>query len=251
MTEEEKFSASCTRIVGSAYERDTVGLLKEKTLHAVVKDFIEPDHTRHEIRAEGFVADVMRESGEIFEIQTRSFDRLRRKLTAFLPTHPVTVVHPMPATKMLSWLDAESGEASPLRKVAKKGSFYDAGRELERILPFLRHPNLSVLLLLVDMEEYRLKNGWSKDGKRGSERYDRIPTALSGSLLLTDAASYAALLPPSLASPFTVKEFRGAVKSGPRKAPALLRVLCEMGVTERCGKKGNAFLYRRTDREDG
>ena len=226
-----------------------MGLLKEKTLHAVIKDFVEPDHTRHEIKTEGFVADVMRASGEIFEIQTRSFDRLRRKLTAFLPTHRVTVVHPMPAIKMLAWLDTESGEASPLRKVAKKGSFYDAGRELERILPFLRHPNLSVLLLLIDMEEYRLKNGWSRDGKRGAERYDRIPTALSDSLLLTDAASYDALIPSTLPSVFTAKDFRRATKGGPRTAPGLLRVLCEMGVTERCGKQGNAFLYRRADRE--
>lgn len=249
MTEKEEFLASCARVVGNAYERDTVGLLKEKTLHAVMKDFIEPNHAYHEKKTEGFVADVLRPSGEIFEIQTRSFDRLRRKLAAFLPKHPVTVVYPIPAAKMLSWLDAESGEASSFRKVPKKGSFYDAGRELARILPFLHHPNLSILLLLIDMEEYRLKNGWGKDGKRGSERYDRIPTALSDSLLLTDAASYEALFPFSLASPFTAKEFRRAVKGGPRTAPELLRVLGEMGVVERCGKQGNAFLYRKAEKK--
>ena len=161
------------------------------------------------------------------------------------------MVYPIPARKKLSWMDPESGETTPLRTVGKQGSFYDAGRELERLLPYLGHPHLSLLLLLLDMEEYRLRNGWSKDGKRGAERYDRIPVGLADSLLLTDKASFSALFPPTLASSsFTAKEFRRAVKGGPRTAPGLLHVLCEMGVTERCGKRGNAFLYRRTVTKD-
>jgi hypothetical protein len=241
--ERARFAASCAKIVGREYERDTIGILGEKTMHAVLKDFAEPDTAFHEQKVEGYVADVFRD-GAITEIQTRSLDRLLTKLKAFLPRYPVTVVYPIPATKYLSWIEAD-GTVTPLRKVSKKGSFYDAGRELERILPFLAHPNLSVLLLLVDMEEYRLRNGWGKDKRRGAERHDRIPIALADSLLLTDAASFEALFPTSLPSPFTRKEFRKAIKGGPKNPLALLRVLCEMGIVTRCGKRGNSFLYEK------
>jgi hypothetical protein len=242
-SEKERFARSCLRIVGREYERGSVGVLKEKTMHAVLKDFIEPDPSFHEQKVEGYVADIVRE-GEIYEIQTRSLDKLSHKLAAFLPSYRVTVIHPIPAAKYIAWID-ENGSISPLRCVRKNGRFFESGRELERILPFLSHPNLSVRLLLIDMEEYRLLNGWGNGGKRGSERYDRIPLGLVDELFLTDAESFSALLPEGLSSPFTAKEFRKAVHGGPKCAPALLKVLCAMGQAERCGKRGNAFLYTR------
>ena len=33
-------------------------------------------------------------------------------------------------------------------------------------------------MLLIDIEEYKLLNGWSYDKKRGSVRYDRIPVGI-------------------------------------------------------------------------
>lgn len=241
--ERERFAASCAKIVGREYERNTIGILGEKTMHAVLKDFIEPDPSFHEKKVQGYVADVFRD-GRITEIQTRAFDRLSPKLKAFLPFHPVTVVYPIPAVKYLSWIK-EDGSVTPLRRVPKKGSFFDAGRELERILPYLAHPNLSVKLLLIDMEEYRLQNGWGRNGKRGAERHDRIPLALSDSHLLSDADSFAALFPTTLSSPFTRKEFEKAIKGGPKNSLSLLHVLCEMGVVTQSGKRGNALLYEK------
>lgn len=241
--ERERFAASCAKIVGREYERNTIGVLGEKTMHAVLKDFIEPDPSFHEKRVLGYVADVFRD-GQITEIQTRAFDRLSPKLKAFLPFYPVTVVYPIPAVKYLSWIK-EDGSITPLCRVPKKGSFFDAGRELERILPYLAHPNLSVKLLLIDMEEYRLQNGWGRNGKRGAERHDRIPLALSDTHLLSDADSFTALFPTTLASPFTRKEFKKAIKGGPKNSLSLLRVLCEMGVVTQSGKRGNALLYEK------
>jgi len=43
---------------------------------------------------------------------------------------------------------------------------------------FLKDPNIRFKFVLVNMEEYRLLNGWSRDKKKGSTRYDRIPTDL-------------------------------------------------------------------------
>ena len=90
----------------------------------------------HEIPIENFVADIF--DGEaVIEIQTRSFQNMRRKLAAFLPLYPVTIVYPIPHVKWLHWMDEETGEISPGRKSPKKGNAYQAFIELYKIRPVL------------------------------------------------------------------------------------------------------------------
>ena len=81
----------------------------------------------------------------------------------------------MPYEKYLSWIEPETGDITSRRKSPKRCSVYDAMFELYKIKAFLKNQNLKVTLLLIDMEEYKLLNGWSYDKKRGSVRYDRIP----------------------------------------------------------------------------
>ena len=242
-----RFLEACEYAVGRSYDRDTVGILSEKTLHATLKRYFEPDENYHECKVGAYYADVCRDD-RITEIQTRSLDRLRGKLSAFLQNYHVTVVYPIPAQKYLIWMDPATGDLAERRRVSKKGSFYDAGRELWYISEFLGHPNLTVRLLLIDMDEYRLQNGRGADKKRGAERYDRIPTALRDELILHSASSYEALFPDKLTEPFTAKEFRRAVKGGPRTSPALLQVLVRMGIVERAGKSGRAYLYQKVQK---
>lgn len=244
--DEMRFLSACERVIGKEYERDSVGLLSEKTMHAVLKDYFEADHAFHEIKEGAFHADILR-GGEIIEIQTRSLGSLRKKLDAFLKTHSVTVVYPIPFEKKLIWLDGESGEAEPPRRVGKKGSYFDAGRELFSICDYLLHPRLSVCLLLLDVEEYRFI-GKKGSKKYGTRRYDRIPTALRGELVLRKKEDFYALFPSNLSSPFTAKQFRKAVKGGPRTAPALLSVFLRVGILRRVGKEGNAYLYEKCEK---
>lgn len=119
----------------------------------------------HEIPIENYVADIYT-GKEIIEIQTRQFNRMRDKLRAFLPLYPVTVVYPIPRYKWLIWIDEKSGELSAPRKSPAKGSAYQAFKELYKIKMFLKEPNLHFKFVLLDMEEYRLLNGWSRDRKR-------------------------------------------------------------------------------------
>lgn len=239
----ERFLDACRKEVGREYERNSVGLLSEKTLHAVLKSYFESDRTYHEVKLGAFYADIFRD-GEVTEIQTRSLSSLRGKLDAFLPSYPVRVVYPIPYEKRLIWLDKESGEAQPPKRVGRRGSFYDAGREIWYLSNYLLHPNLTIHLLLIDMDEYRLM-GKGQSKHYGAVRYNRIPKALRDELILHDAADYAALFPDALSLPFTAKDFRRAVKGGPRTAPALLSVLFRLGIVRRVGKDGNAYLYEK------
>lgn len=220
-----------------------IGTLGEKTIHAVLKRYLEPRSQYHEQRVDGFVADIL-SGGEVLEIQTQGFDRLRRKLEAFLRSYEVTVVYPIPAVKWVNWLDEGTGEIVSRRKSPKAGSYYQAFQELYKIKPYLTHPSLHLRLLLIDMEEYRLLNGWSRDRKKGSTRYDRIPTGLSGELMVNGAGDYRLLVPDTLPETFLSKDYKRETKLTLNRAQTALNVLSHVGAVERVGKSGNSILYQ-------
>lgn len=227
--------------------RHGIGMQSEKTLHAVLKHYVDPDEDHQEIPVDKFIADIYH-NGHITEIQTARMDAMRAKLSCFLPKYPVRVVFPIPAQKWVVWVDPDTGSLIQRNRSPLRGSFYHAFKEFYRIRPFLTDPNLSFELLLIDMEEYRLLDGWSRDKKRGSHRYERIPLALRGRMLLTCPQDYMQLVPPDLPEPFTSAQF--AEKAGFQRkgiSPVLL-ILTELGVVDRIGKEKNAWLYRITDK---
>ncbi len=113
-----------------------------------------------------------------------------------------------------------------------------------RFATFLQNPNFHVRLVLMDMEEYRILNGWSKDKKSGGERFDRLPLRLEDEVVLDSARDYLQLLPLELAEEFTSEDFAKLVKIPRQLAGTVLLVLWQLGLVERVGKVGNRYLYR-------
>ncbi|HIZ55280.1 MAG TPA: hypothetical protein H9671_03630 [Firmicutes bacterium] len=242
---QERFLAACQRAVDMSRMREGIGRLGEKTIHAALKYYFEPEEQGHEIQIGGFVADIVGENG-IIEIQTRQLFRLKKKLEAYLPVCPVTVVYPIIRNKWVIWMDMETGELTPKRKSPKTGNFYEAFVELYGIKPFLNHPNLQICLLLLDAEEYRYLNGWSRDKKKGSSRCDRIPIGLSEERCFSSAVDYLQLV-PSLKDGFTSLDFGKSVRISRSLAQTALNVLESVGAVRRLGRDGKGYLYARTD----
>ena len=155
MPDKRAFETAKRKIIGVDRQRFGIGTLSEKTVHAILKNYYEPDEDRHEIPIQNYVADIYAE-GEIIEIQTRQFDKMRGKLGAFLPLYPVTIVYPIPHEKWIIWIDEESGTLSKRRKSPLKGNPYVIFPELYKIKMFLKDPNLRFRLVFLDMEEYKL-----------------------------------------------------------------------------------------------
>ncbi|WP_343210297.1 hypothetical protein [Anaerolentibacter hominis] len=241
-----EFREACDRIVFQERQKNGIGTLGEKTVHAVLKQYYEPDESRHEQKVDGFYADVVTGNGEILEIQTRSFDRLRKKLEVFLPSYPVTVIYPIPSRKWIYWID-DDGTMSKPRKSGKQGRPWDAFYELYKIKPFLTEENLTLKIVLLDMEEFRLLNGWSRDKKRGSSRYDRIPRELIQEIILKGPADYQRYMMPELGKEFTVKDYKAAAKTTDRIAGKALHLLNYVGAVEQIGMKGRAYVYARRE----
>lgn len=242
--DKQLFEKICDDVIGQRQGMNGIGTLGEKTVHAVLKNYYSPDHINHEIRVGGFVADICTGS-EIIEIQTRQFDKLRRKLTAFLEFAPVTIVYPVPYHKYLRWVNPQTGEISPPRKSPKTGTPYAIFDELYKIKQYLDNPNLHLMIVMINLEEYKFLDGWSADKKKGASRCDRIPTELVSELTINSPADYHLLIPDEIEEGFTSREFKKATKLPMKQAQTALHVLNYVGAIDRIGKKGNSFIYGR------
>lgn len=246
MPDQEAFERAKNKIIGVNRQRLGIGTLSEKTVHAILKNYYEPDEDYQEIPVENYVADIYKDE-QIIEIQTRQFNKLRGKLNTFLPLYPVTIVYPIPREKWLIWIDEESGELSQKRKSPLKGTPYHAFKELYKIKMYLKNPNLRIRLVLMDMEEYRLLNGWSRDKKKGSSRYDRIPTQIVEEVEITCPLDYMQFIPYELSDEFTSKDFGKSAHIPVSLAQVVLNILFYMEIVERIGKHGNGYIYRVRD----
>lgn len=242
--DKKRFEEIRDAAVSSGREGRSIGTYKEKTLHAILKDYYAPDKSMQEISVDGYVADIYT-GQEIIEIQTANLNKMRAKLNCFLPNYSVTVVYPIARIKYLSWIDEATGECSKPRKSPARGSVYRAFVELYKIKNILSQENLCLCFPLLEVEEYRLLNGWSQDKKKGSCRYDRIPRALLDEIRLEKPEDYLSLIPENLPEPFTALEFGKAVGEKKQIAGIVLHVLNYLNVLERCENRGRFYTYRR------
>ncbi|MBQ8332278.1 MAG: hypothetical protein IJX93_00720 [Clostridia bacterium] len=227
------------------HERYNIGTYKEKKLHIILKKYFEEDTAYHEIRVNGFIADVCRD-GVITEIETSGFSGLCPKLEAYLPEYRVNLVYPLAAVKYVSWIDPETSEISPRKKSPKKANVYDAIFELVRILPHVNSTNLTVAAPMLEIDEYRMLDGWSRDRKRGSNRYERVPVDLLDIVTLTTDDDYRAQIPESLPEQFTAKEFCKAIRRDERIGRGVMKVLETRGVLTKTEKQGRSQLWMRS-----
>lgn len=240
--DESAFLDACRRAVGEAGPRVGIGRLGEKSLHAALKLYLEPDPSRHEVHIGRYVADIVNQRG-VVEIQTGGFGRLREKLEFFLAHYPVTVVYPVAAVKRIISID-ESGSQTRPRKSPKRGGPWELLTELyslRELLGRLGEGGLGFCVPLLEVEEYRMKSG----GRRGYTRWERMPVRLLDEVWVQRPEDAGLLLPPGLAEVFTAKEFRAAGRFSSMSGSLALTAARELGAVERAGNRGRAYLYRR------
>jgi len=239
-----RFKDACESVMSAARGQGGIGTFGEKTLHAVLKSYFEPDTDKHEIKVGSFIADIVNDNS-ITEIQTRSLNALRKKLSAFLEHSPVTVVYPLPKTKWLLWIDGKTGEVTKKRKSPRQGRICDAIHELYKIRPLMDHPNFRLCIVMIDIEEYRYLDGWSEDKKKGSTRYDRIPVDIAEEICFDSPADYLQFVLDDLQRQFTAKDYKNSSKTNLRTAQTALNILHYIGAVKRVGKLGNSYVYER------
>jgi hypothetical protein len=240
------FNICRTFVLGKEKNSHKIGTLGEKSLHSIIKHYLSVGTDNQEIKIGAFYADIVRD-GHIFEIQTGNFHKLRKKLAYFLPNYPVTVVYPVPHFTYRRWKSLETGVVTPSRKSNRTGNLFDVFHELSRIRPFLLHPNFSLKIIQMDIEEYRIFDANRKTKKKAGQTYDRIPIVLHAEYNFNQPTDYNLFIPDSLPKPFTSEEFRIAASIPTELSNITLLLLFEFGVIHRIGKKGRNYLYQILD----
>ncbi len=220
---------------------ESIGTQMEKPMHQSIKYYLCPDSACHEFKIGRFIADIYQE-GHIKEIQTGSFQSLDHKLSALLPTYPITVVYPLVKRKTIIEMDYLYGTKKP-KKSPKIGNPLHIMTELVKIKKHLLHPNLDFMIFYVDVDEYRRKSEASSSIKN-HERLAQYPKGLPILYTLKTKDDFLALLPDVLPEELTAKSLQKLLKLNKTETQSLIQVYKTMGLLQYIRKEGRAFVYQ-------
>jgi hypothetical protein len=97
----------------------------------------------------------------------------------------------------------------------------------------------------VDVLEIRVLDGKGSWRRRGASIADRSITEYHETLVFNAPRDYRFFLPVKAGEPFTTKSLGEKAGIAPETARKALYVLTRIGLAERLGKEGNAYVYRR------
>lgn len=220
-----------------------IGTLREKPLHASLKEWYACPGDRVEVPVDGFVIDLVR-GDLLIEVQTRNFSSMRQKATSLLESgHRLRIVHPIPMDKWIVKVDAD-GTLLSRRRSPKHGTPTDVFAELVSFPALLAHQSLEVEVLLTVEEEYRHHTPGRSWRRKGWSVMERRLTEVVDEIRLVDPADLAHLLPHGLPEVFTTADLAGELHRPRRIAQQMAYCLREIGVIEPVAKHGNTIEYR-------
>lgn len=241
---------------------DSIGRLGEKQMHAAIKRFICSDVSKHEVNIydsiadkdksgptaskRRFVADVL-DNNTIFEIQTGSFKPLSAKIRWILENteYNIMLIHPIVQTKWINYID-KKGTIGGRKKSPLHGRIEDIASELYFIQEFLNSPRFSLVLLMIEAEEYRKKTSERRGRGVKSQKFELIPVSLISAHIFSSPSDYKYFIPENLPMIFTAKQYGNEAHIYGLDTYSILKTLCHIGLLETCGSIGKAVAYKRT-----
>jgi len=221
----------------------------ETSLHRQLKEVYAVQGSQVEAPLGTYRIDVLCGSG-VIEIQLGSLAAIRDKIRDLLVTHRVVVVKPIVHRKQLLTLAAKAGPVVRRRLSPRRGREIDVFDELVFFTRVFPHPNLTVEVLLVDIEEWRYP-GHARRRRRRRDRVEYVVqdqrlVGIHGCLRLRSAADLVRLVPDALPAPFHSGHLAAALNAPRRLAQRIAYCLRETGAVTTAGKQGNAWLYEIT-----
>ncbi len=223
---------------------NSIGELNERSLHRALKVRYAAGGNATEQTIDGFVADVV-VGDRIVEVHTGGFAPLKRKLPRLLARHRVTLVHPIARDRYIVKASTDPLAPAKRRKSPKHGSVFEVFSALVSIPALLAHPNLTLEVLLTVEEEVRAVNEGRSRWRYAWVRVDRRLVDVAATCCIESMADLFAMLDAELPERFTTDDLAAAMRSPRRLAGQAAFCFREGGVSEVCGKRGNALVYRR------
>ncbi len=216
----------------------------ETSLHRELKSLYADETARVEVRIGKYRIDAV-VGDELIEIQHGPLTAIRDKIRKLLEEHPVRVVKPIVAGKLLVKQKRKGGKIVERRRSPKQGTIWDLFHELIHFTRVFPHPRLSLEVPLVEVEEWRYpghgRRRWRRKGDH--QVLDQRLLGIREVHHFRTAADLARLLPADLPDPFHTGHLADGAGIDRWVAQRVAYCLRHMGSTRQVGKRGNAWLY--------
>jgi len=223
--------------------REGIGILKESSLHASLKNWYFEPGDNLETEVDGSIVDLVR--GEMcIEFQTRHLYAIKKKVLKLMDAHPVRIVYPLPLEKYIMRIDMNTEAVLGRRKSPKKGSLFDIFNELVRITQLVSLENFSFEIVFILEEQVLVNDGAGSWRRKGWSVGDRRLIEVVGSSLFARLDDYKKIIPKDLREPFSVLDLAQAIHRPRYLASKMAYSLREMNAIEIVGKKGKAYIYK-------
>ncbi len=228
----------------STLKKDAFTSGRESSLHSAIKKWCLLEGDKPEAKVDGFVVDIAR-GDLLIEVQIANFSAIKPKLLRLLKDHKVRIVYPIPKEKWIVHKSTVTGKISRRRRSPKKGNLTDLFNELIRIPTLFSTGNLSVEVLMIEMEEIWCDNGRGSWRRRGACIEDRKLIRVLERKLFDSKADFLKVLPedlPVLFSNNILAQCLGIRVGQSRKMTYSLR---KMGVITHVSTKRKQMLFVR------
>ena len=218
----------------------------ETTLHRQLKEYFCEPGARIEVKLGRYRIDVVN-GDRLVEIQRSGLAAIRDKVNKLVcDGYQVDVVKPLVARKRLVKLTSVDGVVSSRRWSPLKASVLNVFDELLYFTRVFPHPNLRMLVPLIDVEEIRYPGHGRRRRKRRAdfEVKDRLMLDIYQTHVFANVTDLQSLLPPDLPKRFDTAELASGLGVSRHQAQRIGYVLRKTGVAKEAGKRGNAILYQ-------
>ncbi|MGD9127596.1 MAG: hypothetical protein PVH19_09480 [Planctomycetia bacterium] len=218
----------------------------ETSLHRDLKTVYADEDARFEVPFGRYRIDVVN-GCELVEIQHGSLSAIRDKIRELLDgEHAVTVVKPIIHRKHLIKLDSKGGEVVDTRLSPKRGKIADLFDELIHFTRAFPHPQLTLEVPIINVEERRYPGHGRRRRRRESDYQveDKRLVEILETHRFRTAADLRKLISGKLPSEFDTAELARAMDEPRDVAQRAAYCFREMGAARQVGKRGNAILYR-------
>ena len=224
-----------------------ISAFAEKSMHKMLKYYLEPDEIFHEKKVCGHIADIYK-NNMITEIQSINFSAVKEKIKHYLEykENKITFVYPVAAVRNMCWVDKKTGETSKITKSLKFIDIYKFYEEIYHIKDFMGEENFNLKILLLEVLEYKFLDGWGKFRKNNATKIDKVPVSKVGEENFNGKNDYLKLIPSKLREEgmFTVFDLKKETGMGEKAIRSFIYVMKNAGLITENGRKNRYICYK-------
>lgn len=219
----------------------------ETTLHQQLKRRYAEDDSQTEVVLGNYRIDAIR-GDELIEVQCASLSAIRDKCQDLLKRHQLRVVKPVIIRTRITRQKKSGGAVTSRRLSPKRGSVLDLFDELIYFTRVFPHPNLTLEVPLVHVEQFRVprkkrrRRSWHKDYKVDDVKLESIEESIELQKP-TDLLSLLNL--PENLEDFNTADLAKSIGRPRSHAQHIAYVLRKTGAIDASGRNRTGVIYQR------